>query len=141
MLKHERPIRAYTTKRKLRVPSKTIPLGDHYQRLKPGTIHDEVERPTCRSECIGQERPCPWVACKYHLYIDVNRYGGIQLNFPGLEVHQMRDTCALDVADRGGITLEEVGIHINVSRERIRQIERDAIEHLRVMMLDGYSEE
>ncbi len=35
----------------------------------------------------------------------------------------MGETCALDVADRGGITLEEVGEIMNLTRERIRQVE------------------
>jgi len=39
-------------------------------------------------------------------------------------------SCALDVADRGGATLEEVGALINVTRERVRQIEVMALAHL-----------
>jgi hypothetical protein len=35
----------------------------------------------------------------------------------------MTETCALDVADRGGTTLEEVGAIMNLTRERIRQVE------------------
>ena len=35
----------------------------------------------------------------------------------------MAETCSLDVADRGGITLEEVGAILNLTRERIRQVE------------------
>jgi DNA-directed RNA polymerase sigma subunit (sigma70/sigma32) len=35
----------------------------------------------------------------------------------------MRETCALDVAEKGGITLEEVGEIMNLTRERIRQVE------------------
>jgi len=34
------------------------------------------------------------------------RTGAIKLNFPDLEVWEMTETCALDVADRGGTTLE-----------------------------------
>ena len=34
-----------------------------------------------------------------------------------------KHTCALDVAERGGITLEEVGEIMNLTRERIRQVE------------------
>ena len=40
-----------------------------------------------------------------------------------LEVWEMAETCSLDVADRGGITLEEVGAILNLTRERIRQVE------------------
>jgi DNA-directed RNA polymerase sigma subunit (sigma70/sigma32) len=35
----------------------------------------------------------------------------------------MAETCSLDVADKGGITLEEVGEILNLTRERIRQVE------------------
>jgi DNA-directed RNA polymerase sigma subunit (sigma70/sigma32) len=43
----------------------------------------------------------------------------------------MQETCALDVADRGGITLEEVGEILNLTRERIRQVEVKGLEKLR----------
>ena len=69
-------------------------------------------------------RPCPFVSCSHHLYLDVNpESGAIKLNFPHLEVWEMAETCSLDVADRGGITLEEVGAILNLTRERIRQVE------------------
>lgn len=81
-------------------------------------------RPETRAECACGERPCPYVSCKYHLYLDVNpETGSIKLNFPHMEVWEMQETCALDVADRGGITLEEVGEIMNLTRERIRQVE------------------
>src|SRR5690606_11104824 len=77
-----------------------------------------------RGDCSGAERPCPFVACKQHLYLDVNpETGSIKLNFPDLEPWELRETCALDVAERGGITLEEVGEVMNLTRERIRQVE------------------
>ena len=81
-------------------------------------------RPKTRSECKDMERPCPFVSCKYHLFIDVHPVrGSIKLNFPDVEVWEMGETCALDVADRGGITLEEVGEIMNLTRERVRQVE------------------
>jgi hypothetical protein len=58
--------------------------------------------------------------------------GSIKLNFPDLEVWEMAETCALDVADRGGITLEEVGEILNLTRERIRQVEVKGLQKLRV---------
>jgi hypothetical protein len=32
----------------------------------------DVERPRTRAECKDEPRPCPWVACKHHLYLDIN---------------------------------------------------------------------
>jgi hypothetical protein len=82
------------------------------------------QRPKTRAECAEELRPCPWVACKFHLYLDVNpETGSIKINFPDLEPWEMRDTCALDVAERGGSTLDEVGEVTNLTRERIRQLE------------------
>ena len=81
-------------------------------------------RPATRGECANVARPCPYVSCKYHLYIDVNpRTGSIKVNFPDKEVWELEHSCALDVASQGGITLEEVGEILNLTRERIRQVE------------------
>ena len=85
---------------------------------------EDVDRPLAREECKMMARPCPFVSCSHHLYLDVNpESGAIKLNFPHLEVWEMAETCSLDVADRGGITLEEVGAILNLTRERIRQVE------------------
>jgi hypothetical protein len=83
----------------------------------------DVERPRTRGEC-DFPRPCPFVACKHHLYLDINpETNSIKINFPDLEPWELQHTCALDVAERGGITLEETGEIMNLTRERIRQLE------------------
>jgi hypothetical protein len=85
---------------------------------------DDVDRPKTRAECTGGARPCPWVACKHHLYLDINpRTGSIKINFPDLEPWELPHTCALDVADAGALTLEEIGVVTNLTRERVRQVE------------------
>ena len=48
----------------------------------------------------------------------------------------MTETCALDVADRGGITLEDVGMLLNLTRERIRQVEHSGLDKLRSALGD-----
>ncbi len=111
-----------------RVRSTTIApkrLTRDEKRLSESLVYPEdVERPCSREQCQVMPRPCPFVSCSHHLYLDVNpETGAIKLNFPHLEVWEMAETCSLDVADRGGITLEEVGAILNLTRERIRQVE------------------
>ena len=92
-----------------------------------------VPRPQIRGECAGVPRPCPWVTCQYHLYLDVNPETGVmRRNFPKLEVHKLKESCALDVADRHpeGATLAQVGVYINVTLERVRQIKEKALAQL-----------
>lgn len=104
------------------------------------------DKPKTRTECVDSLRPCPFVSCKHHLFLDVSsRTGAIKLNFPDLEVWDMTETCALDVADRGGTTLEEVGAIMNLTRERIRQVEVKALAKLdalrEMMVLRDYVDE
>jgi Sigma-70, region 4 len=111
-----------------RVRSKTIApkrLTRDERRLSELLVYPpDIDRPGTRDACSGMPRPCPFVSCSHHLYLDVNpETGAIKLNFPHLEVWEMAETCSLDVADRGGITLEEVGAILNLTRERIRQVE------------------
>ena len=114
-------------KRRTRARSKTIAprrLTREELQLAHDLVVPDIDRPGNRADCMEMPRPCPFVACKHHLYLDVNpETGSIKVNFPDLEVDQLRDTCALDIADRGGITLEEVGEILNLTRERIRQVE------------------
>jgi len=92
----------------------------------------EASRPRSRADCVNGPRPCMFVSCKHHLYLDVNpSTGSIKLNFPDKEIWELGETCALDVADRGGITLEEVGGIMTLTRDRIRQVEPRGLLTLR----------
>lgn len=92
----------------------------------------DYPRPQTRNECVNGPRPCMYVACKHHLYLDVNpETGSIKINFPDKEVWELSETCALDVAQRGGVTLEEVGEMLNLTRERVRQVEVAGLSKLR----------
>ncbi|HVK83736.1 MAG TPA: sigma factor-like helix-turn-helix DNA-binding protein [Kofleriaceae bacterium] len=115
-------------RRRTRPRSKTIAMKRlTREELRVGALMYppvDIPRPTSRAECREEMRPCPWVACKHHLYLDINpETGSIKINFPDLEPWDLKHTCALDVAERGGITLEEVGEIMNLTRERIRQVE------------------
>jgi hypothetical protein len=94
-------------------------------------LESEIDRPHKRSECADGPRPCPHVSCRHHLYLDVNpSTGTIKLNFPDLEVWELAISCALDVADMGGTAIELVSELMNVTRERVRQIEMQALSRL-----------
>ena len=97
----------------------------------------EATRPKTRGDCAGGPRPCHYISCKYNLFVDVNpRTGSVKMNFPDKELHELADTCALDVADKCGITLEEVGVIMNLTRERVRQLETRGLVKLRVIADD-----
>ncbi len=117
------------------VRARTIPVKRMTkEQLRIGRIlYPETNhwRPGIRGECPA-ERPCPFVSCRYNLYLDVDpRTGSIKLNFPDIEPRKMVESCVLDVADRDGVTLDDVGEFMNLTRERIRQVELMGIEKLR----------
>ncbi len=125
--RRKREVRARTisvkrmTKRELEIGRMLYPETDYF-------------KPRTRIECADAPRPCPYVSCKHHLFLDVSaRTGAIKLNFPDLEVWEMNESCALDVADRGGTTLEDVGAIMNLTRERIRQVEVKALAKLQAL--------
>ncbi|WP_394848929.1 hypothetical protein LZC95_15935 [Pendulispora brunnea] len=126
--RRKRAVRARTISVK-RMTKRELEIG---RLLYPET--ESVPHPTTRAECASGMRPCPFVSCKHHLYLDVSaKTGAIKLNFPDLEVWDMTETCALDVADRGGTTLEEVGAIMNLTRERIRQVEVKGLAKLEAL--------
>lgn len=89
-------------------------------------------RPRTRGDCVGGPRPCPFVACKFHLFLDASpSNGAIKLNFPDLEPEELSHSCCLDVADAGAHTLEDTAEILNLTRERIRQIEVRAYQRIR----------
>jgi len=93
-----------------------------------------VRRPKDRLECRDGFRPCPWVGCRYHLGIDLTTTGRLRVP-PDREPWEVPETCALDVADHGRVTLEEIGGLLGLTRERVRQIEEIALHQARVCQL------
>ena len=76
------------------------------------------------AECVDGEPPgaaCTRTECRYHL---AHR---------GYWEHHLKPTrdCSLDVASEGPRTLDEVAEVLGVSGERVRQIEEEALEHLK----------
>lgn len=120
--------------------------------LYPEADAIQAGRPRTRGDCVNGIRPCPWVGCRHHLYLDVHaETGAITLNFPAKDddgktsrpgdrrgpedsavpVWQLKHSCSLDVADLGGLNGPEMGDLLELTKERIRQIEVSALGHLR----------
>ncbi len=74
-------------------------------------------------ECVatGPRGPCAHRECRYHV---------AHRGYWEHEVVPTRD-CALDVANEGPHTLEQVGAAFGISFERVRQIEERALGRLR----------
>lgn len=107
-------------------------------------------RPRTRADCKDGPRPCERFLCRQHLATDVLDNGTLTvIGGPKLseaptdsEIERFVDaaiartlrfgSCALDVVDRNpdGVTLREIGEMLDVSRERIRQLERKALKPL-----------
>lgn len=89
------------------------------------------ERPRTRGACVDGPRPCPWVGCRHNLYLDVRMVGSITRNFPAIDPDEMGASCALDEAEHGGMTLENVAVRMGFTRERARQLEASGLRKIR----------
>ncbi len=142
----ERRVRRITRPRRKRTRPKSKTIAPRRLTREEIRVQQELrdfdyQKPRSRSDCRHGLRPCPFVSCKYHLYLDVKESGAIKINFPDLDVWELEETCALDVAERGGVTLEEVGEIMNLTRERIRQIEVHGLIKLQMHEESGLLEE
>lgn len=122
-------------------PSKSESLksmrGQMYKDGWDGRSRTPRHLPATINDCPGPGNPCPYVSCRYHLFLDVAASGSIQYNYPNLESPlDLKRPCALDYAmSPKELTLEEVGeILGGVTRERIRQIVVDASTKVRKRM-------
>lgn len=118
------------------------------EMFEPSADDFEDQRPKVRADCqaggVNELRPCPWLLCRNHLYLDVNpESGSIKENFPHIgpeDLHLLPDTCALDVADRvregDEMEWDAVGERQNVTGERLIQLRVDVYRKLRAEIED-----
>jgi hypothetical protein len=81
-----------------------------------------------RGACRKLAGPCPHTVCRFNLTSERRDNRGAkptQLHLP-----VVRETCALEAADQGGMTLEEIASRLSLTRERVRQIELGALKKL-----------
>ena len=82
-----------------------------------------AERPaslTVLHECGVGERPCPRVECRHHLAC-----GEKPAKFAARA--DASESCSLDVAVRGPLGLQEIGRLLGVNRQRVEQLEKQAL--------------
>ena len=92
-------------------------------------------RPSKRADCLpggrNECRPCPYVGCKHHTFLQVLEDGRIQFNHPdGVEPWEIEETCVLDQADHGGLYLGEAAPILGMTSQWMNVIERAAREKL-----------
>ncbi len=83
--------------------------------------YDMALRPRYRWQCADVPRPCPYVGCQHHLYLDVEQDGSLRLNFPDVEPDELKWDCAADLAEDGMAHGAELAKRLNLSREEGRK--------------------
>ncbi len=121
-------------KRRVKKMLKDFPdLVDAIPEEEYAGLCEELERirPRTRADCKQVRRPCIFVGCRYHLGLTINlKTGDYHINSKD-GLFRMEESCVLDVASRGASTLDVVGKALNVTRERVRQIEDKALRKLK----------
>jgi len=126
----------------------------------------EERKPYRRGDCLpgghNAQRPCLYARCRHNLLVDIipNPSGGaprVYENFPGVPPQDLVATCVLDVVDEIGefdreallkelggrdtqddsLALEQVGKLMNITRERVRQVQVEGLVALRIGLMDA----
>ena len=90
----------------------------------------------CLPWLLQEKKPCPFIRCRHHGWMDLTATGSMHLNYPGWEPHELspEQSCTLLMATiEGEHTLDEVSKTQNCTKERIRQIEEEAMKKARRM--------
>ena len=83
-----------------------------------------MARPRVRSECASVPRPCPFASCRWNLLVDIDAAGGVHER----QQPAWSTACALDEAEAGPRTLDEVGKLLGgLAREAARKAESKAL--------------
>lgn len=111
----------------------TISIRDMERQSRGRDAKTPTLRPRTRGDCLRRPRPCPYVSCRYHLFLDITPIGSIKMPF-GDEVEalsQMEHTCSLDAADAGEHTMTKIGQYMGVTGARAQQEVVSAMAKLR----------
>ena len=84
--------------------------------------------PVIRGECAAIPRPCPFVSCRYHLLPVVKDADDIRV---------LRESCVLDVAEEGGLSIVKVGQLLHLNQMMVWKIEQRALRKLRAFATEA----
>lgn len=82
------------------------------------------------AECSNMIRPCPFFTCERHLKFDITNSGSLKDNFPGVELHEMEETCLNDVTEQGPQTIQRLGNLFNLTEHRSEQLVKEALAEM-----------
>jgi hypothetical protein len=91
-----------------------------------------------RGACRKLAGPCPHTVCRFNLTTERRDNRGAKPAQAHLPV--VRETCALEAAEYGGMTLEAIAERLSLTRERVRQIELGALKKLWARLGGGEGE-
>jgi hypothetical protein len=86
-----------------------------------------IVRPKTYGDCLLGPRPCPFIGCRYNLLSEVSFAGGLRLR----RYKDGMETCALDMANKGGMDTRTVARVLGLGKNRILQISADGMEKMR----------
>ena len=106
------------------------PQSETRLRAEPSQM-TRIPAPQTRGDCVDGPRPCQWINCRYSLVGEkgtAERGKAYHFNTGDHDapLDALAETCALDVADKGTHTLDEVAALLGVSRQRVQQISERA---------------
>jgi len=112
-------------------------------------------RPKSYADCLKRKGPCGFVSCRHNLFLEVDYRvipPVVKLNFPGMDIDEIPETCSLKVADEregpappgrarpeafsslctgDGHTQERVGELLNITDGWVQQFEVQALAKVR----------
>jgi hypothetical protein len=71
---------------------------------------------------------CSYTVCRFNLTAEFRDKRGAKPS--ELQAPVIREACALEAAEQGGMTLAEVALRLSLTRERVRQIEEAALKKM-----------
>lgn len=82
---------------------------------------------TTNGQCRTVAGPCQHTECRYHM----DNTGDVGVHVARASSKRVTsEACALDAAEHGPLKLDEIGERLGVTRERVRQIEKQAREKI-----------